>query len=292
MNSPKADALAKRDLPHRNPRRASRYPVPRKSERAPIPDRSFRPHPCPSSVDLIALKIPVGRQRGFSLIELAIVIAAMALMVGGLMVPLSTQLERYRMRETEIALAEAMEALLGYAAIHRRLPCPDTSGDGQEDWPGSESKPEQDYCPRVEGSLPWATLGVRGLDGWNRRIRYRGNDAYTRREGVPNPPDTTGSLQITDRVSNEGLVNVGDNGPAAILFSCGSNGIPDGENDGRTANEPTSPPSGCTNPTNPVNARYEHGPPARIDSGASDDMLVWLSRYVLLNRLIRAGVWP
>lgn len=294
MSAPKADVFAMRGLRHRNPRRRSRSSLLRKRKGASSIDRFFRPHPSISlsSPGGIALGSRCGRERGFSLIELAIVIAAMALMVGGLMVPLSAQLERYRMRETEMALAEAMEALLGHAAIHRRLPCPDTDGDGREDRLEDPSKPDQHPCPRFEGTLPWATLGVMGLDGWNRRIRYRGNDAYTRSDGVPNPPRTVGSLQIMDRLGNQSLVPGNPNGPAAILFSCGSNGVPDGENDGRRGKAAASPPSGCTNPVRPANARYEYGPPARSDSGQPDDMLIWLSRHVLLNRLIRAGVWP
>ncbi|WP_025770531.1 type II secretion system protein [Thioalkalivibrio sp. HK1] len=294
MTYPKSDALAKRSLRHRRLRCRSRSPLPRRGERALVVDRRFRPH---SSLSLSIFEIIApgsrrGRQRGFSLIELAIVIAAMALMVGGLMVPLSAQLERYRMRETEMALAQAMEALLGHAAIHRRLPCPDIDDDGLEDLSIDPAKPDAHPCRRFEGGIPWMTLGVSGLDGWNRRIRYRGNDAYTRKEGVPNPPATIGSLLIRDRVGDEDLVRGNPGGPAAILFSCGMNGVPDGENDGRKGKAAAIPPNGCTNPVRPANARYEYGPPARSDSGEPDDMLVWLSKYVLLNRLIRAGVWP
>ena len=78
------------------------------------------------------------------------------------MVPLAAQIDRYRLRETEAALGQALEALLGYAAAHgNRLPCPDIDGDGREDQPGSAAAP----CRGIEGELPRATLGVPGRDG-------------------------------------------------------------------------------------------------------------------------------
>ena len=114
-----------------------------------------------------------------------------ALLLGGLMVPLAAQIDRYRLRETEAALGQALEALLGYAASHdNRLPCPDIDGDGTQDRPGPVAAP----CRGVEGELPRATLGVPGRDGWGRPLRYRGNDALTGPGGMPRPPNTRGAL--------------------------------------------------------------------------------------------------
>ena len=221
--------------------------------------------------------------EGLSLIEVAIALAVSALLLGGLMVPLAAQIDRYRLRETEAALALALEALLGYAAAHgNRLPCPDVDGDGAEDRPGSAAAP----CRGVEGDLPRATLGVPGRDGWGRPLRYRGNDALTRPEGMPRPPNTRGRLRIDNPRTAERLT-VGDpEAPAAILFSCGANGRPDGENDGTGGQA-----AGCSNPLRP-DPRYAHAAPGRAGSGAFDDVLVWMSKNVLLGRLVRAGTWP
>ena len=221
--------------------------------------------------------------EGLSLIEVAIALAASALLLGGLMVPLAAQIDRHRLRETEAALAQALEALLGYAASHgNRLPCPDVDGDGVEDRPGSAAA----QCRGIEGGLPRATLGIPGLDGWGRRIRYRANDAYTGPAGVPRPPNTRGRLRIDDPRTAERLT-VGDpEGPAAILFSCGANGRPDGANDGTGGRA-----AGCTNPLRP-DPRYAHGTPGRAGLADFDDVLVWMSKNVLLGRLVRAGTWP
>lgn len=220
---------------------------------------------------------------GLSLIEVAIALAVSALLLGGLMVPLAAQIDRYRLRETEAALGHALEALLGYAAAHdNRLPCPDIDGDGMEDRPGSVSAP----CRGIEGELPRATLGVPGKDGWGRPLRYRGNDALTAPEGMPRPPNTRGGLRIDNPRTGERLT-VGDpEAPAAILFSCGANGHPDDENDGTGGS-----PAGCSNPSRP-DPRYAHAVPGRPGSGGFDDVLVWMSKNVLLGRLVRAGTWP
>ncbi len=112
------------------------------------------------------------RSRGFTLIELAVVLVIITILIGGLAVPLTAQIQARRISETKKALDEAREAILGYAMTHscsctyhavgaagdllsstcsagacpaknpssttttlRRpyLPCPDTSGDGRED---------------------------------------------------------------------------------------------------------------------------------------------------------------
>ena len=221
--------------------------------------------------------------EGLSLIEVAIALAVSALLLGGLMIPLAAQVDRFRLRETEAALHQGMEALIGYAASHgNRLPCPDIDGDGVEDLPGTTAAP----CRGIEGELPRATLGIPGVDGWGRQLRYRGNDALTGPDGMPRPPNTRGGLRIDDPRTAERLT-VGDpEAPAAILFSCGSNGRPDGENDGTGGDS-----AGCVNPSRP-DPRYARSVPGRAGSGGFDDIVVWLSKNVLLGRLVRAGTWP
>ena len=76
--------------------------------------------------------------RGFTLVELTIVLVIVALLTGGLMIAVGVQSEQRARSETQNLLLEAREALLGYAASHSALdghpylPCPDTNGDGLE----------------------------------------------------------------------------------------------------------------------------------------------------------------
>jgi prepilin-type N-terminal cleavage/methylation domain-containing protein len=57
-------------------------------------------------------------QRGFTLIEMAIVLVIITILIGGLAMPLSAQIQARRIAETKKTLEEAREALLGYAMTH------------------------------------------------------------------------------------------------------------------------------------------------------------------------------
>lgn len=53
--------------------------------------------------------------RGFTLIELAIVLVIVTILIGGLAMPLSAQIQARRIAETNKTLEEAREAIIGYA---------------------------------------------------------------------------------------------------------------------------------------------------------------------------------
>ncbi|MDO9386169.1 MAG: type II secretion system protein [Thiobacillus sp.] len=59
------------------------------------------------------------RTHGFTLIELAIVLVIMTILIGGLAMPLSAQIQARRIAETNRTLEEAREAIIGYAMSHR-----------------------------------------------------------------------------------------------------------------------------------------------------------------------------
>ena len=133
-------------------------------------------------------------KHGFTLIELAIALAIVALLLGGLSVPLSKRITEQQYTETQITIAKAMDALVGYAAINGRLPCPDVdtvagvtdNRDGLEDtWPlagpatvchaGLGANTQSDPNGASWGDLPWRTLGLtapNNADAWNNRLRY------------------------------------------------------------------------------------------------------------------------
>ncbi|WP_348699965.1 hypothetical protein [Duganella fentianensis] len=78
-----------------------------------------------------------------------------------------SRIEQRRERSTQIAIAQAKAALVGFAVIHGRLPKPAISQfDGREI---QEQCLDENQCT---GLIPWVTLGVDGFDGWDKRLAY------------------------------------------------------------------------------------------------------------------------
>ena len=198
--------------------------------------------------------------HGFTLIELAVVLIVLGLMLGALLVPLATQIDVTRIQETNNYLDAVQEALLGFAIANaNRLPCPDTTGaDGIEDSP----------CAGVEGSLPWRTLGVGRQDAWGQTLLYRPDDQFV--QAIPFPPDTSGGLAAQDR-SGTPLTAPDPDGPAAIVFSVGKNGVADFNN------------------ATPADGLYTQDV---YTENVFDDLLIWVSKNTLVSRLAAAGTWP
>lgn len=122
-------------------------------------------------------------QRGAALlVTLAIVVMGIAAaLVGSLS---TTALKNARQETTSIALAQAKEALIGYAItygdtysgeVHGYLPCPDTSGSAE----GSAAPPCGSKNVSRIGRLPWKTLGLPALrDGDGECLWYAVSGTY------------------------------------------------------------------------------------------------------------------
>ena len=164
------------------------------------------------------------RASGFTLIELTIVLVIVALLVGGMLVPLSAQRDLGRASETQRQLAEIKEALLGFAVANGRLPRPATSLDD-----GAENPVLCADDAACTGYLPWAVLGVKKTDAWSKMIRYSVTPAYA---NAPFTLTTIGSKKVQTRDSAGSasyLIGVGGScsltSPCApaVIFSAGKN---------------------------------------------------------------------
>lgn len=115
-------------------------------------------------------------QRGFSLVEIAIVLMVIGALLGGLIVPLATQQDASKRRETRILLDDVHAALLGFAAANGRLPCPATNASAGRAAPEGATL----ACNSYHGFVPARTLGIEGptddnnrlVDKWLRPVRY------------------------------------------------------------------------------------------------------------------------
>jgi prepilin-type N-terminal cleavage/methylation domain-containing protein len=211
-------------------------------------------------------------QGGFTLAELAIVLVILSLLAGGLMVPLGARIDA-RDRQLSIErLRDIQHALIGFAIIHGRLPCPSTEDDPGAPGYGIEDSPPCNTAR--EGRLPWLSLGLPPTDAWGLPRRSRSDDwgghwhyrvdrafANTAIGAATTPTD---DLQI--RGHDGSRITVTDSQAVAIVYSTGPNRRADGLN----ASYSTTYQAGETTP--------DH-----------DDLLVWIGRPLLIARLAQAG---
>src|SRR5258708_14413553 len=64
------------------------------------------------------------RSRGFSLVELAVALAIIALLLAGALIPLSTQIDVRNGADTQRSMESIRDAITGFAQANGRLPCP------------------------------------------------------------------------------------------------------------------------------------------------------------------------
>jgi len=233
---------------------------------------------------------------GFTLVEMAIVLLIIGLLLGGLMMPLSVQMDQRRISETQKALDEFNQALIGFAIVNGRLPCPASAASA-----GIESPAGGGICASPDGFLPAATLGLPQTDGlgyavdaWGltqNRIRY----AVTTANG--NAVTTTGGMRTTTMAvlapdlhvcasatgitgTTCGAVSLTTNA-VAVIYSLGGNAPTGGAGIDEAANLNGDPVFVSHTATS-------SGAP----NGEFDDLVVWISPNILFNRMVAAGQLP
>lgn len=208
---------------------------------------------------------------GFTLTEMAVVLVIVALLIGGMILPLSAQQDLRYVAETQKQLADISEALYGFAASHAAsdgrpyLPCPDTDGNGTENRTGTA-------CTNQEGTLPWADLGMARQDAWGNVFRYRVAAAFSN--------STTGFTLMSAgdlRVCTSAActMTLGANLPA-VIFSTGKNGA-----------ATTTDADELENLDGDTDFVQHTG-----NAGGYDDIVIWLPPSLLFQRMVSAGRLP
>ena len=259
-------------------------------------------------LQLARVAIPGLRTRGFTLTELAVVLAIVGLLIGGAMMTLSAQVEQRNYDETRKRLDAAVEALIGFAIANRRLPCPATAGTTGDEAPAGGGSCTTYYG----GFLPARTIGLQtvdpqgyALDAWGNRIGYAVSGvaptgctgtntpphftsmANLKANGVscrPNDIDVCLSVTGTAPPSCNSSANraVSSSTAAVVVYSIGKNG----------AVASAYGPDEAANVNGDAMFISRTPSDATSAAGTYDDVVVWIPVGVLYGRLISAGVLP
>jgi prepilin-type N-terminal cleavage/methylation domain-containing protein len=253
------------------------------------------------------------QQYGFTLIELALAMFIIVLLLGSILVPLTTQVEQRQINDTQKILEEIKEALLGFALSNGHLPCPDKalgSTTGPNDTPndGIEDYTAAGLCVGITGTspntfatgnVPWATLGVGNTDPWGNRFRYTVLAAFAQRPTDSSPNTTNFSLTTA---SNAGLRVCQVAASCATPPSLSSTAIAVIISHGKNGLGAINSLSGAPNPTLGIgtdenaNVNGDRDFVSKVQSAIAgnefDDIVTWVSRYTLYNRMVAAGKLP
>jgi prepilin-type N-terminal cleavage/methylation domain-containing protein len=269
---------------------------------------------------------------GFTLVELAVVLAIVSLLLGSLMYTLSAQNDQRNFEETRRRLEQARELVLAYALVNGQLPCPARSNSAGVEvrdaasrrcWDGTT----EDYYGGpltggvVGGFLPASTIGFGqvdssgfALDAWQNRIRYA--VARTLAAGTCSPPIPPITLANPHWVN---AINMKANGiacqPGDLLVCKSAAGITTSNpfTCGSAANQimtqslvvaivySTSKNGATTDPSRVDEAAnldgnplfvYHTPAPSSATGGEFDDQFTWITVGELYGKLIAAGVLP
>jgi len=260
---------------------------------------------------------PAGEKynSGFTLVEVAMVLFIITLLLGGLVPTISAQLEQQRTRETLKRMDDIQQALLGFAMVNGRLPCPakailatGVANAGVEAMTGNTcactapSNENADWTANactlsaVTGVLPWVTLGLKETDAWDHRFTYRVTAYFADKTAAPaswgcapSPAPTASSFALCSPgvpyvISAAAAGTAVATDVPAVFLSHGKNGY------GAYTSTGAKLAGGSADElenSNGNNAFVSH-----TTTSSFDDLVAWISPGILFNRMVTAGKLP
>ena len=267
------------------------------------------------------------RSTGFTLTELAVVMAIIAVLIGGLLMPLAGQQDTRNRQDTEKALAVIQESLIGFAVVNGRLPCPATptlvSGTGGSCPAGGSAtvagceattgSGTSLACVNASGVLPWATLGLPETDAWGNRYTYRVTPMYARGidpaqavfggscalnpsdHSTYNPALADGPRQSAFAICTPGDITVqttcaGGCTPAPTTLASNVPAVVISH--GKNAVGAWTTQGSRSPPIDPNEAENSNDDATFVSNTAIDDLVQWIPNSQLINRMMTANKLP
>ena len=256
---------------------------------------------------MLSMNVIVTYQKGFTLIELAIVLVIVGVLIGSFVGTIGARIDSTKRADTQSDFEIIKNAILGYAYSNDppHLPCPCTtnceSGIANA---GRENRDGNGYCTADAtngslGYLPWGELGLKPSDSWNTLYRYWVDRDFSYDGSTPSiktfglshvgnglirtrSPDGT----ATPKVATNAVVVVlthGKNTYGGLSVDGVSRpAIPAGnvdEKENRDANSEFL-------------SRTPTEPGASTAGGEFDDIVFWMAEYEIKARMVEVGLLP
>jgi prepilin-type N-terminal cleavage/methylation domain-containing protein len=273
-----------------------------------------------------------GTQRGFTLIELSVVMIIVAFLIGGLIYTLAAQVEQRNFEETRRRIEQARELILAFAITKGRLPCPARSvataspatvaGDEVLTTTGTVGcigDTITDFYGGTNGGVTLGLLPARSIgyqqvdssgfavDAWGNRLRYAVANLITNCSGSSTLPHFVNAANLkANGIScqpNDLLVCKSSTG--ITTTDCGTvGGI--GANQimtqslvvaiiYSTGKNGAGAAGGADEAANLNGDRvfvYHTPAPSTAANGEFDDQFTWITHGELYGRMIAAGILP
>ena len=233
------------------------------------------------------------RQSGFTLIELAVVLVIMGVLAGSVISTLGARIGNVARAETKKELEQIKQALIGYALVNKRLPCPDNPADTDADGLSDGDGLSEATCNSTadDGSLPWVTLGLGSGDAWGNRYDYFVYNAYSMTDILLG--GASGG-EATIKTNINGTETDLANNVVAVIYSRGKNSL--GAVGTNAAFRSTIPAAEHVDELENADKdkTFFSRPPTADESATDifDDVVVWISAYELKAKMVEAGVLP
>lgn len=254
--------------------------------------------------------------------ELTIVMFIVALFLGGMLLPLSAQQDIRNSGDTQKALAEARDSLLGFAMANDRLPCPaSATSNGVESF--CDNTIDTDPCTvttplqyrshgrcsnHYDGFLPAATLGLTPvdtqgylIDGWGsesvHRVRYAVSKANSYSFTIAMGMKTTGMATLAPdlQICSTGIgmvTTTADTATCATDKGFSTDAVAVVYSLGKNAGTSGTGDEEKHNPNPQTAVAADRAFVSAPQGTAFDDQVLWLSKNTLFNRLVASGRLP